>query len=224
MPITATTEDGTEVELPVDKVEDIKTLTENAVKVTALEAEKAQFIKDLEAAKAAEHPDWPIARQKISKLEEALKTKDTEIATLKTGAHGAIDETKVADIATQKAKEEVGSAEAKRVEKERARLVSELSGGDESKKKVIEEKWKLIAGDRSVTDMDEMKSLLSDAHHLATKTRGGAGGAFDGVNAGGGGGGGPARTPGKANLERGANLAQAMGYRPKTDVNKIINR
>lgn len=216
MPITLKDDQGNSVELPVDKVEDVKGLAEKANRVTTLE-------KDLEEAKKGVHPEWPATRAKIDKLEKDLEEarKSAGQPPVGGGQPGAVDEAKAKEISKQAAGEALAEQNAKQVTAKRDKLLNELSGGDENTKKVILEKYTQLTGNRVISDEDEMRSALKDAHFLANKNKNGAGNQFDKVvGNGGSGSSGPNRDSSKSSIEHGASLATRMGYQPKSNVHK----
>lgn len=203
MPETIKLADGTEREVPT--ADEISALNEKAGKVDELEKQ----VK----------PDWRKAREKMEKQEKLLKEKGVNI-----------DEN--GDPITppptgEKIREEAASVyeekEAEKVEGARKLMLDNLAGSDENKKKVIEEKFKLVSGGRKITDHSEMTRLMNDAYWLANKTS--TGNPINPVHhaASGDPSGAPQRTAGTGNRERGAEIAEALGYRFKGDKNKLIN-
>lgn len=216
MGMKVTDDDGNEIELPVDKVEELASLKEQAGKVTDLTTQ-------IEELKKGQNPDWPSVRAQTKKLEADLKVAQDKLTAAGEKPPVVVDETKAKELSKTTAEEVVAASEAKKVEVRRDKLIKELAGGDDNKVKVIKEKYDQLTGGRKITDDEEMQAFLTDAQFLANKNKSGGGSTFDKVN-GGSMGRTADRTVDSQSVEHGANLAGQMGYRPKSDVNKLVNK
>lgn len=205
MPEQITLADGTTREVPT--AEEHKALADKAAKADELEG----LVK----------PDVRNMRKIIDDLTAKTKGYETK---LKEKGEVIVDDTvvtpeKVAEIARRD--REAGEAE--KLNKKRDAALARLSGGDENKKKVLQEQYDRLTGGRTITDPDELDKLLDDAHYLANRNKNSshsnpvhhvADEPF----------GKPDRKSSAGNLERGAELANAFGYRAKGDLNKLIKK
>lgn len=208
---------GNKVELPVDKVEDIVALQEQAKGAETLKSELAKANEALELAKkgGGNERGIPAMREHIKNLEKMLKDKGGEVK--------PFEETPAVtpEMMQETARKTYEEGEANKVESRRQTYLNDLSGGDENKKKVIEEKFKLLSGGRKISNQDEMIVLMGDAAHLANRTATGGSRSPAQQASSGDPSGMPRRSVGTADRERGAQLASAFGYKFKGDPSKL---
>ena len=228
MGLKVTDESGNQIELPVDKVEDLATLKERADKAEQLE-------KDI-------NPDWKTARQKMTDQETTIKTSSQRIADLERdlaaakagggqqggqGGQGnggtALTPEEIDRRSETKAEEVFNKKEVARIEKVRETLLEELSGGDVTRKKTIDEKYKELVGGRTDLSEEEMKQKMDDAEFLVNRNRNGGGSTFNRVS-GGGAPGGQINRSNTGQREKAVSHLQSAGFRFKGDPQKLINK
>ena len=206
--------DGNAVDVPVEKLEDITALQEKAKRVDELEP----LVK----------PDIRNMRKIIDEQGGRIKDQDGRIKDMveKLKVHGEnpdqpeqITSEKMAEIA----RSEFSKTEAEKVERRRQTMLDSMSGGDEQKKKVLDEKWSMVSGGRQIADHDEMVRLMDDAAYLSKKTMDKAHIPFS--NAGGSS---PSGTPQRGDVSGDRATAvsnlESAGYKFKTDKSKLINK
>ncbi len=152
MPEKITLADGTEREVPTADEE--KELRDKATKVDTVEQTHSVALKNL--------------REHTKNLEKQLRDKGGNPAPM---PGEAVDPADIVKQSTEAAQNVVQANETKRLEKYRDKKIAELSGGDENKKKVIEEKFNRATGGRPLTDETEIDSFIQDAAFLANKTK-----------------------------------------------------
>ena len=210
MGLKLTDSSGEEIELPVEKIEDI----------AAMKAENDNLKK--EAGDAA-NKDWREARAKMKESDDKIaKVKEqAEKAGFELMADGTLKKKDVVPPAggekTPKeiAQEEIAAQRATDVEDARKDLVAKLANGDANKANVIEEKYNLVKGSKVITTLKEMQALMVDARKLAFSAKEDEGNGFNNLGGGGEMGAGADRTK-TAGKERGKEIATAFGYQPKT--------
>lgn len=220
MGLKVTDESGNQIELPVDKVEDLATLKERADKVEQLE-------KDI-------NPDWKTARQKMGEQETVIKTSNERIADLMKQLDDAKKGSGQQNSATPPLTAEEIDARSKKnaeavydekqgteLEKNRQKLLTKLAGGDEQRKKAIDEKYKELIGGRTNLTAEEIESKMDDAEFLVNRHRTGNS-TINRINGGAPNGGVDRANAGQR--EKAVSNLEAMGYRFKGDKSKLINR
>ena len=186
--------DGSERE--VLTADEQKALNEKAAKVDTVEQTHNEALKNL--------------RTHTKNLEKQLKDKGVDVKPMD---GETLTPEEILEKSRQQSEQLIQDAESKKLEKHRTDLLNKLSGGDENKKKVIEEKYNRMTGGKAITDKDEMSDLMSDAALLANKN----------MNAGSGsilhkGAGEPTGAPIRGNNQtraRGAEIASGFGYQIK---------
>lgn len=217
MPLQVVNDAGEVVELPegvsFEKVEDIASFAEKAKNHDTLKARVDELDND------PNYKNWQNTRKLIDDDKEQIKTLKERLAALggdkpqpgepiKTEQVGDV----VNDILSKRDQENLG----KRVEK----LIKDSAPGDESRQKVIKEKFDMLSAGKQITSEDEAQAILSDAVFLANRNREGGVNPIQAINAHqGSGGGGPIRENGEDKAKAVSNL-QAMGYQFKGDPKK----
>jgi hypothetical protein len=219
MPLQIVDDAGNAVALPkgvtLEKVEDITTLADKAKKHDELD----KRVKELDGD--PDYKNWKNTRQIITDKDAKINQLTEQLNKLGGNQPQPGEPVKV-EQAEQVVEKILNRKESAKIDKRVERIIDEAAGGDDSRKKVIKEKFDSLKGGRELTSEEEADGLLNDAIHLANKNRESGYNPFDAISrpsGGGSTGGGPAKGNGEDKAKAVSNL-QAMGYRFKGDPKK----
>lgn len=151
-------EDGSEIEVPTD--EELTDLKTKAEKAATLEADLEKLKKE---AENKENPDWRLARRKLEKMEEQLKSQGKGVkedgSIIDQPTH--IDPQEILKQATEAATKTANEVALNRYRDEL------LGSFDEETRKVVQHYYdKLSTGEE--LSFDKIRSLVNEASVLAT--------------------------------------------------------
>lgn len=204
MPETIVLKDGSEREvLTADEQKDLSEKAANAA-----EAEESSKKHGVAVVNQRNH---------IKNLEKQLKEKGVDVKPLEGESLSADD---IVRRSEEAARNVVQQNEISKLGQHKEKVLNNLSGGDENRKKVIEEQFARLTKDRVINDPKELEGWLEDAAVLSNKNRDSRVGSSGAGRSNGE----PTGTPIRGNSatrSRGIEIAQAFGYTPK---NKDLNK